>query len=592
MQSNPSWQDDAIKPRLVRRIESELDVIEAYLAARVGSTSTPGPLGGGADPTSPAHLDLHDIGRTHTNTSVNRARTNSKRYLSFRRQRTRAIVWRAAALHDEVWTASADRTSATLAEIQGGPPSGHVPLVIDELVDRRLRVVERMSFQVSKYTILGGRRWRKPLTGQTGPWRDRFRVRPFEYPRLVKETEPFGQLVAAIGPDNISPAEYAFQVPPGHTTVPPWRYSANGRRLEYNVRPWPGLHFPERLANDFFESRGPDSYIFGMRTRAGRTASAVVDDLFMEGLPDEQRENFWQRTWLFCDTCISALQIESLRFALKRRTGNDEEFDRLQTERPEGYIALSYFAGLDDVDLLMADTDDPYFENLRDRRAPDLQVGDHVIFWNSYLYGAATLGDWTNEYSLIMDIDSDPETGGIRLSGLRLQGHGLPEKNYRSFQEQLKDHVVDALGDAWRVVAAVGTDPARPRIRYAGMDARFVRWSPYEDFAAPGAWWIQVPRTYTSFDEVAAMPQVVHDLPSDQQGPGYQNAPFPDSVYFPLFVPRIAGGWRGYLERRRTDLTLRPPKLQRVDVDLSIVPGIFERGEDQPIHLVRPRVRR
>jgi hypothetical protein len=579
----PNWQAGTTPPRIVRRVEAELDATETYFHDKIGTTRVPGPLAGGPPDRQPPHLDLVDVGRTHVATSTASAQGRASGYLRLRKQRATAIIWGAAA-HDEVWDASADRTSATMRRS-----------AIDELVDRRLRAIERMAFQVSDVSQLGGRAWREStITDGDGPWQDGFRIRPFEYARLIRGPEPVDKFVLAIGTQNIVPkgVDAKFVPLPGETTVRPWRWSPNNKRLEYNIPPVPGLHFPTRLAQDF---RPPtydeDHYLYSyvMRKRSGRSASAIIDDIFLLGVPDADREDFWQRMWVFCDHCVSSLLLEGLRFALLRRTGSDAEFDRILSDHDEGTVRLGPFAGR----LLTS-----YFD-LLGLPAETLEIGDHTIFWNSHLYLALTEGDWRLEHSLVMDIDADPESGRVRLEGLHFQGHGIEERSYRSYQRAILNHVTTALGEAQERATKVGLDPQRNAIEYGGR-VRFVRWAPFEPFKAPGAWWVFVDPSMSQTQEILAglvsNPLAIipgRDLPPPQP-PGFNPPPF-DGLYFPLFKPRIKGGWQGYLAKRRVDPTFKPPNLEAIVVDESIIPGIYQHGsaqEQSPVVALRPKARR
>ncbi|HEU0029476.1 MAG TPA: hypothetical protein VFQ53_02500 [Kofleriaceae bacterium] len=461
--------------------------------------------------------------------------------------------------------------------------------MIDELVDRRLRVIERMAFQVSNVNVLGGRAWRAAtITDGDGPWRDGFRIRPFEYPRLQKASEPIAKMVAAIGNANIAPrgTQGVFAPLPGESNVRPWRWGVNGRRLEWNMPPR-GLRLPARIAGDFKVS-SLDPYFLTMRNST-RRASAIVDDMFHVGLSDTDREDFWERSWLMCDHAVSALLLDGLRFGLRRRTGNDDAFDRVLSDNEEGAVQLGPFAGA----LLPS-----YFQHLG-LRADDLEIGDHTIFWNSHLYLALTAGDWRLEHSLVMDVDSDPTTGRIRLEGVHLQGHGIGELSYRRYQRGILAHVKEALAEAQRLARDAGPGPNGATIDYAGNAPGFVRWAPYEQFGSPGAWWVFVPPVdrfgrSERFNGLRSNPKVVMDLPPLRRGAGYVSPPF-TGLYFPLFTPRIKHGWNGYFAKRQNDPTFKPPKLDATEVDASIIPGIFVRGVEEQnavIEVLQPKARR
>lgn len=66
---------------------------------------------------------------------------------------------------------------------------------------------------------------------------------------------------------------------------------------------------------------------------------------------------------------------------------------------------------------------DPYFDNIEIAEG-DLQVGDHLVFYNSFVYQDVAIGEWQLENSIVMDIDSDYTTSSIQRGQIHLQGHG------------------------------------------------------------------------------------------------------------------------------------------------------------------------
>jgi hypothetical protein len=183
---NPAWRTATDK--LVGRLKSELNAVRAYLTSKLGDTAHRGPLFGGPGDATPPHLDLADKAQRRTNdpaTTLAQALANPgssgtrglvNTYLGQRRNRVKAIVWRATAIHDELWTPSADHSTAVLDTI-----------ALSEVLDRRLRIVEWMNYVVSDHHALGPdsrRVFRKPTSG----WEDGFRIRSFEYPRFGPST--------------------------------------------------------------------------------------------------------------------------------------------------------------------------------------------------------------------------------------------------------------------------------------------------------------------------------------------------------------------------------------------------------------------
>ena len=79
---------------------------------------------------------------------------------------------------------------------------------------------------------------------------------------------------------------------------------------------------------------------------------------------------------------------------------------------------------------------------------------------------------------------------------------------------------------------------------------------------------------------------------------GYHAPPDKDAAYFPLFEPKIthtdADGdrWRTYLRKRKADASFRvPTALTPLLVDGQLAAGLFYRGSQTKVPVVRPRVR-
>jgi hypothetical protein len=593
---NASWVSEANQTTLKNRVDSEYGAVETFLQAKIGTRDAPGPLYGGTDPVSPAHLDLDDVARVYIG---DRAESSSVRrrkrdYREARRLFTQAIIWRAAAIEDEIWEPSADGRSATLKTA-----------ALNELIDRRLRLVERMAYNVASASALGGARWPRTLPGATGPWRDGFRVRMFEYPRVPKIRQ-FNAVLSG---------------------SPIWRLGERGTRYEYEVaqedanleQRFAGIRFPPSQI-PHWRSPGSRSYRQFLAP-SGRTAAQVIDDMFIP-TPADKWEDWWGRTWMWCDHVIAALHLDSLLLGRRRRDGNDTRFNDLIDG---DYVSIGAVVGAAsralDVDRLMADDDDPFFLNTV-VPVNDLQVGDHLIFWNSFIYGMISTGDWRLENALVMTIDSDPRSG-IQMAGnppslqLSLQGHGTPRFPYGRYT----GHIADKLRGAMRHVQeqienAVASDSSRTSLMYSERGGtEFVLWSPYEAFASPGAWWIRIPRARWSGDwgfasveeavqgikksvgHVSEAGTTFHVLNGDTgavrlaTGSGYHAPPDTDSVYFPIYEPAVQNAWNGYLPSRRSGpVASLPSRLRRLVVDGAMMPGIFYRGVSQPVPIVRPKV--
>jgi hypothetical protein len=617
--AHADWISDPAFTTIIGRIDSELTEVEAYVTTKLGPLtrdgSAPadrtkrGPLYGGAGDGSPLHLDLADVAQiktrdpastvaealAHPKTQTDRRARN---YLDRRKDRVLAIVWRAAALsgqvspvdgvlHDPLWAESADKKTAILVRTQ-----------MDQILDRRLRVVEHMNYRIASHDSMDKEENIKPskpkLMSPVGPWIDGYRVRCFEYPR-VPNTSAYR---AAIGPANIGPSTAPYD-------AYPWTYSADRkrRRLEYNKGPQ-GFNFNPVLEPNV---KYDPSYKYEVEIAPSNLTAAGTMDEFVR--PDT---DFWIRSWIFCDHVVTATNLEALLFALRRRDkGSDTAFNAIITGNPIGYVEIGVVlskSGPADFHQIMADAHDKYFENT-EVWIDDFQVGDHVVFYNSYVYQLISSNDWRLENTLVMDVDSDPDrdsgdppdpTGKHRWKNMKLQGHGTAINVYADYIDEIRGNLQTAIENAYDLIAAAPAGTTQ--IPIGGT--RLVKWTPYENFSNP-AWWVEVPLVdkagKTQFKSLAAAKSAVQKtVVAAQSAPpagGYTPPPRPaDAVYFPLYEPQFEGdgGWESYLTQRAIDATVKPPqklprKLRPVKIDGSIMPGFFFRGTSFPTPAVRPK---
>jgi hypothetical protein len=396
--ANPVWVAATGQPDLRKRVLFEFDLLETFLTTKAKSLD---PTKGGTDLT-PSHLDLHDFAKPKYSTSASVVKDKEQASRIRRAYWVRAIGWRAAAIHaDKVWQGGSNSTTATLQD----KPLG-------EIIDRRLRLLERMSYQISRADILGGW-WAFTGSGATGPWKDGFRTRMFEYPRTP--STPVGvtaQVAAFVGAANI-----ASENDPSFTTGgKPWQWEPGHKRLDYNLPPWPGNRLPSSVVGDWKWETGNK---YWLDLKPSGSAAVAIDNLFTPN------DDWWGRSWLFCDQVLDALHIEELLFALRRRTQppTNDVFNAFVSGKP-GYVALGGFVILDPSlpPHLTGDPNDPYFDNI-EIAEQDLQIGDHLVFFNSFVYQDIAIGEWQLENSIVMDIDSDQTTGSIQRGQIHLQGH-------------------------------------------------------------------------------------------------------------------------------------------------------------------------
>lgn len=607
---NAAWVAEANQTTLKQRIDSEYGAVEAYAARQLGTSGSPGPFGGGTDPIVPPHLDLADVARRYTTQTANSAtvRSQARENVDDRRVFTSAIIWRAAAIHDDLWQPSPDGRSATLK--QRPSPRNADDVLLNEILDRRLRTVERMTHNVSDNSVMGGSRWPAVIPNPHSGWRDGFRIRMFQYPRVPKNRQ-FDALLAGSTEWSLGERRTRYEYQVAQTDV--------GGRQRYK-----GLYFPPSQQPHWRAAPGSGFHQFLMPT-GGWTPAQLIDDMFVP-TPPNKWEDWWGRTWMWCDHVIAAIHLEALLLGKRRREAvaarKDDAFNAVAT-RSTGYASVGAFVGMAsraiDVNLLMADDDDPVFDNVV---VPvfDLQVGDQLIFWNSFIYTMISTGDWRLENAFVMEINSDPHLGVNRRGNpptlqLKLQGHGTASTLYGQYTQIIANKLIGAMRHVQQQIRdAVAATPGVTSVHYTERpNTEFVKWSPYEDFRSPGAWWIRIPQGQygrspgawgfgTVQETVQGIQKAVgHDgghvlndggtLVTVPVGPGYHSPPDTDSVYFPIFEPRVPGGWSAYLRGRAGSTTFRAPdRLNDLQVDGSIMPGLFYRGTAQPIPIVRPKV--
>lgn len=561
---NAAW--DAT--RLSNQIKAEQTGILQYL-------DTKRTLIAGTESVKPTHLDLKAVAKYRTRTGSPAIDGNIKRieqigeeiFRSDRRSWVPQIVWRAVAIHDALWSSL-------------GPPPKLALAALDELLDRRLRAIEQIVCNVNAFVGLPQyldppNRTSWSVGGPNGPWKDGFLTRNFEYPYLP--SEPFT----------------AFQA-----LMPDWRV-AGARLMIYEPKPHGKPVLMGKDIRSHWAIEGTGTLWVKYKPKAGVKFSDVIRRMF-----DPPREDFLDRNILFCDQVASAVGIEALCFGLRRRHGNDDVFNKIPDTAPD-YVYLGPVVRFDrthDKDILMADDNDPFFEN-REIEIEDLQVGDNVRFWNSRIYDALVgSGAWGSEFSYVMGIDVDAK-GKLQIPQIRLAGHGVETSAYNQMAAQLIGGVRSSIVQAAVLVNTHGA--GRKELQLLGSGQTMERWEPYEAFDGLGAWWVRVPKTtwkdnwdYATINDVlTAVPRTVaHD--SAKGGTGYHPPLDTEAAYFPLFEPALAyapadgDSWRTYLNKRKSDASFRvPTTLRDLAVDARLAQGLFYRGaRSTKVPVVRPKV--
>lgn len=538
-------------PKLVQRLETDCALVQQFVDVKLGSGNTPGQLTGGVDPHSPAHLDLADLAKVKTSTTPSKAALNLQAYKARRLRRVHNIIWRAAGIEAALWSG----TSLNL-------------VAFEQMLDRRLRIVERMNLQVSEAHALagGGTAWTR--SGARGPWEDGFRVRLFEYPRVSLDFKPY---VEQAHPAEWQSARHRYEYLPSAVRLP----SPADTYWTLESRSQTALGYPTVL-------------------KFGLGAGEVFDQMFAhrDSNGQDTRLDFWRRNWAFCDHVVSALHVEALIFGLRRRDGDARKLDVVVATRP-GYVQLDALFGSDasKTTVLTEQGDGRLFDNSQ-MKLRDLQTGDHVVFWNSPLYEILAGGDWRLENSIVMEVDSDAESGGTRLNTTRFQGHGIRELAYGKYMQEI-GNLMD-LDSVLAKAQALSTDASK--ISFTVKGTPVVRWSPLgETYPNPGAWWIRMPQIMA----FRVYPKALTPA-ADTVGPGYVAPPIlapgeqPEAfAYFPLFEPALEGlnPWATYFARRRSEPGFKVKSLKPIRVGRTLIPGLFLKfDEEQPFDAVRPRV--
>jgi hypothetical protein len=531
--------------KIASQITAELAVVSDYIKRKE-------PLIQGTETTTPAHLDLREARKVKEGVVDGEPWV----YLGNRKVWVVQIVWRAVAIHPNLWQNS------------GSPPNLRKE-ALDDILDRRLRAVEQLHCNVNSggYQVsASGRQW--AVQGPQGPWSDGFLVRNFEYPFLPKA--PFKDVLP----------------------------SMTGWRDVGSMVLFSGVRVPQRIrgAWKLQVSRGGTAWVVYQSSQPLKH-SDVFRMMFAP-----PRKDFFDRNWLYCDMVGSAVNIEALEFAIQRRPGDHTDFDTVMNQ--PGYVNLGpvvQFDGPHDLDILMCDDKDPFFENV-DIDLDDLQVGDFVCFWNSRVYDLLAHGAWGNEFSHVMHVDINGESGKA-LSGtdgpqILLAGHGISLTSYSAMAAELIRSVKGYLDSLRISISNTQADSAT-----TPLGGKLIRWAPYEPFIPPGAWWLEIPKAiwhdkwaYATVDDV--LKSVPRTVALEAGGTGYQAPPDKEAVYFPLFEPAVTqtdadgDSWRAYLRKRREDANFRVfHQLKELAVDGRLAPGLYYRGSQAKIPVVRPRVR-
>lgn len=581
LEQNNDWNDSPNYSKLITRLTSEINAVDAYINLKIGTRDAPGPLGSQADPGPVPHIDLKDVAQISASEDASTVNNRMEEYIRSRRQHVRQIVWRAAAIHPELWSGNASDLNTSL---KTSP--------LDEILDRRLRMVERMTYIDDAQP--GPFNW--TVTAANSGWKDGKRTVLFEYPFLSAELK--AKLVAAGFLPTLLAGEFY------EDDKEQVRFRKSGR-----VR---------QAAQDHWELSG---YKWTMKLN-GKTPSEIFDLLMPSVSPVTGFEDYWDRNWVFCDHMAAALHVDCLRFALHRRTGSETDFNNAAAAGVTLHVPVPSIGSADPKDM-MAKGDD-YFEGV-EVVTPNLQVGDHIIIWNNYFLRAILRTDFGLENSIVSDIWGENPRNSF------LVGHGAANTDYTSFVEDLLSNVKKLVeGFQKRVTLQIkaditngNEDPNDPlfltngrtiKRKFGPIDVEVVFWAPFgerffpkdasQNLAVQGAWWIRIRLADTAGARPAlTIAQALNLFPhSVSVDTSYHKPPinvvdatadFKESIYIPLSLPYgVRGEWKTYFkDGREGNVPVNPVNLVDAKVDQSWAPGFHFAYQGSKIPVLRPKIR-
>jgi hypothetical protein len=262
--------------------------------------------------------------------------------------------------------------------------------LLHRIVDRRLRIVERMLYDVGR---ADHRAWKS--VAAAGPWIDSLE-RVFEYPRLPRSLFE--------GSCNPNDAQFGTCRAP----MTGWRRPASADEVVGPNRAGPA-------SSASWVQNPKDKYSFEYARPAATAPDSVtaIERIFTPSTDYSKRNLF------YCDQVIHSLHLEALAFSeTKRRAGGDHTWleKEVKANKP-GWLRLYYQFGTKPTDSFLAGDHEKsswYFEQLQVRQ-DDLQVGDHLIVYNHPAYDHLTLhGVWRLENAVVVQT----------LPELKMQGHG------------------------------------------------------------------------------------------------------------------------------------------------------------------------
>ena len=318
---------------------------------------------------------------------------------AIRRRIVAGVVWRAAAT---------DTAMLDLAKFED----------LHLLVDRRLRIVERMLYDVGSG---GSRDWnlQEINTNPGGPWHDGWN-RMFEYPRV-----PQGVFLRHCSPS-----------------------AANGLCQAPGLAGWSKigtdhLHHEIRLnpqASRFWDFDAPgDHYRLDYQANAvsPNSPALAIESLFVPS------DDYQKRNLLYCDHVIHALHLEALLFSKKKRDPADLSWlTSTVAAHPKGWLRI-YVPIWPGGEAYLGGSNEPLYFLYNEIHYSELQIGDHLIVYNHPAYDKSTVGGvWRLENALAVQLDPKALFQGHGTNPLSFDAMKL--KMLKLFNKQL-NHLRDIV---------------------------------------------------------------------------------------------------------------------------------------------------
>jgi hypothetical protein len=299
------------------------------------------------------------------------------------------------------------------------------------LVDRRLRLVERMLYDIGRVT----HNWRVDQIhpNPAGPWREGWN-RMFEYPRIPQRLGDRGNhrnvFQGICNPDSSA-----------------LRLCQNPAMTDWHVRG--AVHLMLRRTIRLNPTAAPhwnqtpaSGYHFLLKP--GADPVQAIEQLF---LPSEDYKN---RNLLFCDHVIHILHMEALLWARKKRSADTSWLTGYIGSTPDK-LRITYPIP-SNVPFLAGQVDGVFFEFQR-IHISQAQVGDHLIVYNHPAYDKATVGGvWRLENAIVVQVYpkrllQGHGTNPLTIDEMKAQMIGLFNGEIKRLRQRVEDHLASGSTD-------------------------------------------------------------------------------------------------------------------------------------------------